>query len=71
MFTQGIFIVSGSILAFTASMALLVRARDFLTRGHAVREVGGSNPGRGTIAGGVFHPTGKIFSTDYPVYCKF
>ena len=26
-------------------------------RGHAVREVGGSNPGRGIIVGRVFHPT--------------
>ena len=34
-----------------------LRAWDFLTRGHAVREVGGLNPGRGTIVGGVFHPT--------------
>ena len=27
---------------------------------HAMREVGGSNPGRGTIVGGVFHPTGQL-----------
>ena len=37
-------------------------------------EVGGSNPDLGTIDGGVFHPnqaTGKVFSTEYAIYCKF
>jgi len=28
--------------------------------GHVVREVGGSNPGRGTIVGGVFHSTRQL-----------
>ena len=37
-----------------------VRAWDFLTHGHAVRGVRGSNPGRDTIAGGVFHPTRQL-----------
>jgi len=39
---------------------LRVRAWDFLTRGHAVWEVGGSNPDRGTTVGGVFHPTRSL-----------
>ena len=36
------------------SMAQWIRAWDFLTRDHSVREVVGSNPGRGTIVGGIF-----------------
>ena len=32
---------------------------DFLTHGHAVWEVGGSNPSRGNIVG-VFHPTRQL-----------
>ena len=41
-------------------MAYCVRAWDFLTHGHAVREVGGSNPGCGTIVGGDFHPPSQL-----------
>jgi len=41
-------------------MAWWVRAWDFLTNGHAVLEVGGSNPRRGTILGGAFHPTKQL-----------
>ena len=44
-----------------------------LNRGHAVWEIGGSNPGCGTMVG-VFHPnqaTGKVFSAEYTIYCKF
>ena len=37
-----------------------VRTWDFLTHGRAVQEIGGSNSGRGTIAGGVFHPTRQL-----------
>jgi len=37
-----------------------VRACDFLTRGRAVWEVGGSNPSCGTIIGGVFHPRRQL-----------
>ena len=37
-----------------------VRAWDFLTRGHDVPEVAGSNPGRGTIVGGDFHPARQL-----------
>ena len=44
----------------TASLASCVRAWDFLARGRAVREVGGSNPDRGTIVGGVFHRTREL-----------
>ena len=28
--------------------------------GHAVLEIGGSNPGRGTLIGGLFHPTRQL-----------
>ena len=41
-------------------MAQWVRAWDFLICGHGVREVAGSNPGRGTIVGGVFNPTRQL-----------
>ena len=41
-------------------MAEWERALYFLTHGDAMWEVGGSNPDRGTIAGGVFHPTGQL-----------
>ena len=41
-------------------MAKWVRAWNLLTHGHDVWEVGGSNPGRGTIVGGVFHPTRQL-----------
>ena len=41
-------------------MAQQVRAWDFLTDGHAVWEVGGSNPGCGIIVGGVFHLTRQL-----------
>ena len=44
---------------YYATMAYWVRASDFCTRGHAVREVGGSNPGRGTVRG-VFHLTRQL-----------
>ena len=47
-------------------MAKWVRAWDFLTHGLPVREVGGSNPGRGTIAGGVFHPTRQLARFSLP-----
>ena len=33
---------------------------DFLTIGHTVREVGGPNPGRGTVVGGVYHPIRQL-----------
>ena len=33
---------------------------DILTRGHALWEVAGSNPGRGTKVGGMFHPTSLL-----------
>jgi len=41
-------------------MPSLVKVLDFLTHGHDRREVGGSNPGRGTIVGGIFHPTREL-----------
>ena len=56
----------------TVSTASWARAWDFLTHGHDVRKVGGSNPVRGTIIGGVFpssQATGKIFSAEYAIYC--
>jgi len=37
-----------------------VRAWNFLTPGHAVREVGGLNPGCCTTVGGVFHPVRQL-----------
>jgi len=54
---------------------LVGKSVDFLTHGHAVREVQGSNAGP-TIVGGVFHPTTQlaIFSppnTPYIVNSKF
>jgi len=57
-------------------MALWVRGWDFLTHGHAVPVVGGSNPGRGTIVGGGFYLTRQlaIFSPPnmpYNVNSKF
>ena len=33
---------------------------DFPHHGHGVREVGGSDPGRGIIVGGVFHPIRQL-----------
>jgi len=39
---------------------------DFLTHGHAVLEVGGSNPISGTILGGVFHPTRQLARFSQP-----
>jgi len=33
-----------------------IKTHGFLTRDHPVPEVGGSNPGRGTMVGGGFHP---------------
>ncbi|KAK2149731.1 hypothetical protein LSH36_439g02012 [Paralvinella palmiformis] len=44
----------------TAVVIKWVRACDFLTRGHALREVGGSNPGRGTVVGAAFHPVRQL-----------
>ena len=44
----------------TSSMGSWIRAWDFLTHGHDVRLVGGSNPGRGCIVVGVFHSTRKL-----------
>jgi len=42
-------------------MAEWVRAWDPFTYGHAMREVAGSNPGRGIIRGErVFHPTRQL-----------
>jgi len=40
------------------------------THGHAVLEVGGSNPGRGTKVAGVFHPNRQLarFSTPNTPY---
>jgi len=46
-------------------------AWDFISRGHAVREVAGLNPGRGNIVGEVFlsnQATGKVFSAEYSIY---
>ena len=53
-----------------------VKTWDFLTRGHAVLKVGGSNPGRGTIVWEVLHPTrqlARFFQPNMPfiVNCKF
>ena len=39
---------------------------DFLIRGHDVTEVGCSNPGRGTILGGVFHQAWKLAMFSIP-----
>ena len=36
-------------------MAQWVRSWHFLTHDHTVQKVGGSNPGCGTIVGGIFH----------------
>jgi len=47
-------------------MASWFRARDFLTRGHAVREVGGSNTGCDTTVGGVVHPARRLASFSLP-----
>jgi len=33
----------------------------YLTHGHTVRDVGGSNPSRGTIVGGVFRDAMQCF----------
>jgi len=41
-------------------MASWVRAWDFLTPGHDVWEVRGSNPNCETIIGGVFHSTRQL-----------
>ena len=38
-------------------MASWVRTWDFLIRGNAVREIGGSNPGHGTIVGVLIQPS--------------
>ena len=54
-----------------ASMAQWVSAWDFLIRGHAVRDVGGGNSGRGVIAGRVFHPTSRLARFSYFVNSKF
>jgi len=47
-------------LFLKTTMASWIRAWDFLTRGRCVWEVGGSNPGRGTIVGGVFNPSWQL-----------
>ena len=50
-------------------MAQWVRGWNYLTHSHDGRKDGGSNPDRGSIVEGVFHPnqaTGKVFSTKMP-----
>ena len=39
--------------------------------GHSVREVAGLCLSCGTIVEGVFHTTGKVFSTKHAIYSKF
>jgi len=57
-----------SIVLFVSSIWPIVgiRAWHFLTHGHTVRKVGGSNPGPDIIVGGVSHPTmqatGKVLN---------
>ena len=48
-----------------------LRGWDFLTHGRAVREVAGSNPGRGTIVGGVFHPIRQLTRFSRPICHQF
>jgi len=46
----------------------------YTDNGHAVREVGGTNPDRGTIVRGIFssdQATGKVFSAEYAIWYKF
>ena len=48
-------------------MCYCIREWDILTGGDPVPEVGGSNPGRGIIVGGVFssnQASGKMFSPE-------
>jgi len=36
------------------------------THGHAMQQVGDSNPGRSTIVGGIFHPTKQLVRISPP-----
>jgi len=48
-------------------MAQWVRAYDFIYHDHVVREVGGSNPGRGAIVEGRgVHPTRQLAKFSLP-----
>ena len=47
-------------------MVSWVRGLHFLTHGRAVWEDGGSNPGYGTIVGGIFHPIGRLAKFSQP-----